>query len=144
MAKNKNPKAKFDPQPSKTPKAGFNENPLLLRPAWRIGSIEMRDPFGWHEIDTNTLHEIRERLKSFETMNIVDFFGPKKPSHAVELRLLCKDARDRLTELRLDGLETLASLRLAGRKRIWAIPEHNVFILLWWDPNHLVCPCLKD
>lgn len=140
---NKHPKTKVDPQPSKRPKAGFNENPLLLRPAWRIGSLEMCDPFGWHEIDTETLTVIRDRLRNFESMNLIDFFGPKKKSHMVPVDQLCKEARDRLTELHLDDLEELASLRVMWSKRVWAQLEHNVFILLWWDPNHRVCPGLE-
>jgi hypothetical protein len=68
---NKHPKTKHEPQPSKTPKkAGFDENPLHLCPAWRVGAMEMRDPFGWHDLDDKTLREIREKLKSFETMTL--------------------------------------------------------------------------
>lgn len=142
---NKHPKTKSQPQPSKTPKkAGFDENPLQLRPAWRIGSMEMVGPFGWHVIDAATLHEILEKLKHFETMYLRDLYGPKKKSHLVEISQMSKDARDRLTALHLDDIEELLSLRLTGTKRVWGILEHNVVILLWWDPEHLVCPSLKD
>jgi hypothetical protein len=142
---NKNPKTKHDPQPSKTPKkAGFDENPLRLRPAWRIGALEMVDPFGWHVLNEVTLHEIREKLRNFESMTLSELVGPKKSSHMVDVDQLCKDARDRLAELHLDDIEQLLSLRLTGRKRVWGILEHNVVILLWWDPNHLVCPGIKD
>ena len=141
----KHPKAKLQPEPAKVPKkAGFDENPLRLRPAWRIGHMEMIDPFGWHLLDKATLHEIREKLKNFETMYLGDIFGPKKQSHMVDVSQLCKEAKDRLSDLRLDEFEQLLSLRLTGKKRVWGILEHNVIILLWWDPNHLVCPSLKD
>jgi len=142
---NKHPKAKLQPQPSKTPKkAGFDENPLRLRPAWRTGSMEMVDPFGWHVLDATTLTEIREKLKNFESMFLGDLYGPKKKSHMVDVNQLSKDARDRLAALRLDDVEQLLSLRLTGAKRIWGILEHNVVTLLWWDPKHLVCPSIKD
>jgi len=141
---NKNPKAKFQPQPTKTPKKGFDENPLRLRPAWRVGYMEMVDPYGWHVLNAATLNEVREKLKSFESMFLSELYGPKKHSHMVQVDQLCKDARARLTELHLDDVEELLSLRLTGKKRIWGILEHNVVILLWWDPNHLVCPSLKD
>lgn len=141
---NKHPKAKLQPEPSKTPKkAGFDENPLRLKPAWRIGSMEMVDPYGWHVVDQATLNEIREKLRNFETMFLGDIFGPKKPSHMVEVHQLSKPARDRLVALNLDDQEQLLSLRLTGKKRIWGILEHNIVILLWWDPDHLVCPSLK-
>jgi hypothetical protein len=140
----KHPRAKLEPHPSKTPKkAGFDENALLMRPAWRIGHMEMCDPFGWHEVDVATLEIIRERLKNFETMSIVDFFGPKKKCHLVETDQLCKEARSRLSDLGLDDLEALASLRVMWSKRIWAMMDRNVFTLLWWDPEHRVCPGLE-
>jgi hypothetical protein len=138
----KHPKAKREPQVSKTPKkAGFDENPLKLRPAWRIGAMEMCDPFGWHALDAGQLLEIRDKLKSFESMTWGAIIGPQ--SHGVSTESLCKDARDRLAALRLDELEELFSLRLSGKERIWGVLEHNVLILLWWDPDHQVCPSLK-
>ena len=141
----KKPKLRTEPEPSKTPKkAGFDENPNRLRPAWRIGRMELRDPFGWHVLDAATLHEIRERLRNFESMTLAEFIGPKKPSHMITVDKLCKDARDRLTALHLDDYEELVSLRVTGAKRIWGIVEHNVIILLWWDPDHQVCPSLLD
>jgi len=46
----------------KQPKA---EEPTIqfykLRPAWRIGKIEMCDPYGWHEISKEKLAEIRSK-----------------------------------------------------------------------------------
>jgi len=139
---NKQPKIRINPQPSKTPKkAGFDENPLRLKPAWRIGAMEMCDPFGWHAIDAITLHDIRGKLRSFESMTWSEIIGAK--SHPVARNLLCKEARDRLDELRLDDLEELFSLRLSGKERVWGVLEHNILIVLWWDPDHAVCPSLK-
>ena len=54
----KKPKARFDPHPAKTPRRGFDEDPNRLRPAWRLGSMEMRDPFGWHNLSSTELFEI--------------------------------------------------------------------------------------
>ncbi|HEX4577773.1 MAG TPA: hypothetical protein VH117_10515 [Edaphobacter sp.] len=137
----KKPKAKQEPESTKTPrKMGFDENPNRLRPAWRIGSMEMCDPFGWHEIDGALLLYIRQKLSNFETMTLNEILGAK--SHRVAVESLCKDARDRLDDLGLDDVEELLSLRLSSTERIWGILEHNIVILLWWDPDHLVCPSL--
>jgi hypothetical protein len=64
-------------------------------------------------------------------------------NHRVSVEILCKEARDRLSELKLDDVDELLSLRLTGAQRIWGILEHNVVSLLWWDPNHQVCPSPK-
>jgi hypothetical protein len=102
--------------------------------------MEMRDPFGWHKLSGPELLEIREKLKNFESMTLGEIL--RRNNHMVEVGILCKEAIDRLRELRLDDIDQLLSLRLTGVQRIWGILEHNVVILLWWDPDHLVCPSL--
>lgn len=138
---NKHPKALREPQPSKTPRTGFDENPRKLKPAWRIGAMEMCDPFGWHQLDGVLLLEIRAKLRDFESMTWGEIIG--RDSHAVAVSSLCKAARDRLATLRLDDLEELFSLRLSAKERVWGVLEHNILTLLWWDPSHAVCPSLK-
>jgi hypothetical protein len=102
--------------------------------------MEMRDPFGWHQIDGPTLLGIREKLRSFETMTLSAILGPNH--HLVPVESLCKEARERLVELHLDDIELL-SLRLGATERVWGTLERNIVTLLWWDPLHQVCPSLK-
>ena len=137
----KKPKAKVSPQPTKIPRRVYDEDPTRLSPAWRVGSMEMRVPFGWHQLTGSELSEIREKLKNFESMTLGEILN--RNNHRVSVGKLCKDARDRLKELKLDDIEELLSLRLTGIQRIWGILEHNIVILLWWDPDHLVCPSPK-
>lgn len=42
----------------------------------------------------------------------------------------------------LDDQDALVSLGLTGRERIWGFIANGVMNLLWWDPNHEVCPSL--
>jgi hypothetical protein len=42
----------------------------------------------------------------------------------------------------LDEFEDLVSLRLSARERVWGILAEGVLELLWWDPDHKVCPSL--
>ncbi len=30
-----------------------------------------------------------------------------------------------------------------GKQRIWGIKDRNILKVLWWDPDHEVCPSLK-
>ena len=103
--------------------------------------MEMCDPFGWHTIDSTLLLEIRGKLRNFESMTWGTIIGAN--SHQVPTESLCKEARDRLAALHLDELEELFSLRLSGKERVWGVLEHNVLTILWWDPDHQVCPSLK-
>ena len=103
--------------------------------------MEMCDPFGWHVVSGQLIVEIREKLRNFESMTWGEILGRRH--HRVATSALCKQARDRLEALGLDDLEELVSLAIGGTERIWGVLEHNVLILLWWDPEHRVCPSPK-
>lgn len=109
--------------------------------------METKDPYGWHTIDMKTFEHIQERLKNFESMTwSAILLDGKKQNHSVAVDRLCKQAKDRLEELRLFPVEKLVSLRLSAMGRIWGIPdpkEKAVLKLLWWDPRHEICPSLK-
>ena len=64
-------------------------------------------------------------------------------SHSISTGQLCKDAKRRLRDLKLDDLNELWSFRVAGKKRFWCIQQQNLLALLWWDPQHKVCPSTK-
>lgn len=143
MGKDKKPKSRIVPNVEKLPRASEARSYNIERPSWRIGRMEFVDPFGWHVVSGDGLHLIRERLKAFESMtwNEILIHG-KKQNHSVAISDLCKDARDRLSDLyrgNLD-LDELISLRLTGGERVWGIREEAVFSILWWDPHHRVCP----
>ena len=42
-----------------------------------------------------------------------------------------------------DDQEELVSFRIGGRERLWAIRVETEAFLLWWDPNHEICPSQK-
>ena len=89
-------------------------------------------------MDGELLLYLHGKLKSFEAMTWGEILN--RNNHLVPVDSLSKAAYDRLCALHLDDLEELLSLRLSGKERIWGILEHNVVTLLWWDPEHLVCP----
>lgn len=112
-----------------------------MNPAWRFNMLELCDPFGWHTLDEAGLRYIREKLAHYESMTMNEIFVTgKKYNHAVSVQDLCGEARGRLWELNLEHLEQIHRLRLSGAERVWGIRELNVLNLLWWDPDHLVCP----
>lgn len=139
----KRPSALKEPSIRKQPVAGPVPQWGQMRPAWRISRLEMCDPFGWHLVDETTLDMIRKKLQAFESMTINQLFVEARYlNHSVSRDKLCPDARKRLTELRLE-CDELHSLHLTGAKRVWGILSENVITLLWWDPDHKVCPAPK-
>lgn len=67
--KSKKPKARIEPSPKKQPKAAYNPTSYNhLRPSWRISKIEMLGPYGWRNIDLETLIYIHGKLSNFESI----------------------------------------------------------------------------
>lgn len=95
-------------------------------------------PWSWRAISVPALLEVRQRLADLENLEIGRLHETR--SHAVKLHQLSSAARRRLQELQLDDIDSLYSLRIGGRLRVWAIQDRNFFELLWWDPEHEVYP----
>lgn len=106
--------------------------------------LEFCDPYGWHLVDQPTMERIRERLKSFETMTWAEILteGGKR-NHLIKKSDLCRDAKLRLAALKQDDVDEILSLALTAKGRIWGILENSVVRLLWWDPEHRICPSHK-
>ena len=134
----------FGGQPiaGKTPR--FEVDPDEARagvPAWRVRGLDLGGPFGWHDAGATDLRAVADKLGHFETMRWADI--ESAGSHAVEVGRLCAAAQKRLRELRQDDVDELFSLRLAGRARVWGFREGRLLRILWWDPEHAVCPAEK-
>ena len=120
-------------------------------PAWRIQAMQLCDPYGWHIVNVDKLNEIISKLACFESMTWAEILiQARKQNHSVEVWNLEKSARDRLKELGLADtqsedppkVEELISLHLCGKERIWGFLDGRVLHLLWWDPDHEVCPSI--
>lgn len=133
-----------EPEIGKVPRAVAGPGFHHLRPSWRVSSIEMVEPFGWHRITGDTLKYIRERLAQFETMTWAEILiKAKKQNHSIKVEAICTSAQRRLDSLKL-FIEDVVSLRLSARERVYGYLENGVLILLWWDPEHQICPSFKD
>jgi hypothetical protein len=102
--------------------------------------MEMRDPFGWHEISKEKLTEIRSKLAAFENSTWSEILvGSSKQNHPIPVSDLEPEAQQRLRDLRMDDVDEVISLRLSGQERIFGIQYDVAVSLLWWDPKHQVC-----
>jgi len=113
------------------------------RPSWRVGLLELVDPFGWHEASEEELRSVHERLRSFETMTWGEILFPPRTNHhnhLIPTQRICPEAQGRLEAIGQAETELLASLHVARRERLWGILEGAVLHVLWWDPEHLIYP----
>ncbi len=52
-------------------------------------------------------------------------------------------AKQRLKKIKRYEIDELLHLGLSGKERIWGVKIGIVFQILWWDPDHTVCPSYK-
>ena len=88
------------------------------------------------------MSEIVPKLHEYESMTWGDMNGPSG-SHSVEVQKLCKDAQDRLIALGKDEQGQLFSVRITGERRVWGVKDIAILRVIWWDPDHAVCPSMK-
>ncbi|QVL31123.1 hypothetical protein KIH39_20060 [Telmatocola sphagniphila] len=142
----KKPKIAQSPAPP-SPRLG-NENPEEFRdqtPVWSISIFDHQGPWGKHlcEQKDHLWDEIYPKLRNYESMTWNEILQNSKRDHSIEVYKLIKLAQKRLVELRLDDYDNLFRFRLSGEMRVWGIREGRVFRLLWWDPEHEICPSIK-
>ena len=64
-------------------------------------------------------------------------------SHHIDVMNLSKEAQEQANEISLNE-GRLFSLRLGGTIRLFGIIEPNgCFFVIWFDPNHEVCPDIR-
>jgi hypothetical protein len=107
---------------------------------WRVSDIDWDGPLGWSQATCEELlKEVVPRLHDLESMKWGEVEG-KTGSHFVEVTNIAPGAQERLVKIRRDEQAQLFSLRVTGRMRLWGIRDIAILRLLWWDPNHEVCP----
>ena len=109
---------------------------------WRMNDVDWDGPWGWQKVTTvELIRTIIPKLHDYETMTWAQVDGPSG-SHFVDFEQLCSEAQRRLSEIGKTEQAQLFSLRMTGPKRIWGIRDVKILRLLWWDPEHSVCPSM--
>ncbi len=106
---------------------------------WRFSGGDRGGPFAWTGLsDPSDYKRVLERLFQFETMD--DGAVAAAGSHFIERDSLGTEALRRLEALRLDDIDGLMSFRIGGRERVFCRRIGRAMHVLWWDPEHRVCP----
>lgn len=107
---------------------------------WRFSDLDMGGPFGWQNVDPLELMQvIIPKLHDYESMTWAEMDGPSG-SHSIDKGDLCREAQDRLDEIGMSDVEALFSVRITGARRVWGVKNIAILRVLWWDPEHQVCP----
>lgn len=108
--------------------------------AWRFSTADIGGEFAWPQ-DAETVKKIHEKLHAYDSMTWSEVL--KQNNHLISFEDLHPVAQKRLKEIKKEDTEKVFSFHETGKARIFAIREHNVAKLLWWDPHHQVCPSVK-
>lgn len=130
------------PQEARTPKIGVAAEAGPSKPVWRFFHLDWDGPWCPSKCKESGVRGLLERLAAFESMSWVEI--KSGGSHTVGAEGIIKQARDRLTDRKLDEwADHLTSLRITGKERLWGFLRAGVFHALWWDPEHEVYPSKK-
>ena len=111
------------------------------QPSWIINTLDVDGPWGWrHLIQSHIWEALHDKLSNFEKMTWSEIEKNRKYNHSVEVWNLSTEAQNRLRQIKNDNIGELFRFRLNGKQRLWGIRDRAVFKILWWDPEHEVCP----
>ncbi len=136
------PRSVLSREESRAPRA-LPASPRARHPVWAFRIVDLGGPWCWSVIRGAVLAEVLARFRDYESMTWEQIDG-RTGSHGVEPWKLSRQAQLRLTEIRQDDASELFSLRVTGRRRVWGILDEHVLRILWWDPEHQVCPSIKQ
>jgi hypothetical protein len=137
----KTPKLGASPSTEKVPhRASRTDRDFIL--SWRFTRVDHSGKWPWR-LDQKTSIELAKKMGGWETMKEGLLFGSNTGNKQIPTANLCPDAQRRLGQLKLDDIDVLWELRVTGIKRIWGLRQGGTIDILWWDPNHEVCPSSK-
>lgn len=141
----KRPRSAISDLGGKRPVAGVDVERIYdQHPSWRVSKLETVGPFGWATIGPEKLLEICTKLAHLEALTWREILMVrKKQNHHIPIEELCPEAQKRLRQIMPD-VDEILSLRLAWRQRVHGVLQGPVMLVLWWDPNHEVCPGEDD
>ena len=134
--------ARESPPGGKQPRAAHVAELGPQNPLWSFALVDIGGPWCFSVMKGQKLTAVLEHLRTFESMTWTEI--QQAGSHPISTDKLVNDARRRLQQINLDDYEEIFSLRLGGKPRIWGIRTGRVLQILWWDPNHEVCPSSKE
>lgn len=127
----------------KTPKAkeaSRREDPnsyLQMRPSWRFSDCDSeRWSFDKGNLSGCFWEEIFPFLQGLEKQKWSEILvGSKTNNHSIALESLNAVARKRLESRQIEA-ESVISLRLQGKHRLYGLMFDGVFRILWFDKDH--------
>ncbi len=113
------------------------------RPVWRLANMHMNEPdeCGWHRLDGGQLNSVHSKLVELERLTWKEILvRDRHRNHPISVNKLVASAQKTLEKTPFRGTDQVVSLQLSGTERVFGVMENEIFNVLWWDPDHKVCP----
>lgn len=102
------------------------------------------DQCGWHLLDGVKASDVHSKLLNFERLTWKEILVRDRHwNHRITIDKLVPSAKKALAKTPFKDVDQVVSLRLTGKERVFGVMENEVFNVLWWDPDHKVCPAPK-
>lgn len=130
-------------EPKKIPRVGEDVDFWQSPPIW---SFALLDRFasigGWIHLRPEDLDALLPRLCQWERMTWAEILaeGGRKRNHLIDVSKCIPEAQQRLKILGQVDQEQLLSLAVNSTARVIGILDRATFRILWWDPEHQICP----
>lgn len=126
---------------SEGPKKEGNPDDFLIKhPSWNFSRCDIDTNCKWSfnhaRLNEEFWTQIFPKLRQFESMTWNEIQTQNsKHNHKNSIEIMNKCAVERLAELELE-IDSLFSLRLTGKIRIYGYRENSAFFLVWYDNDH--------
>lgn len=147
MAKKKRTNIEKDVEFKKTTQIIYDPDSYKqTKPVWSFDLADF-DHEQWSVLNIDFINkEIFKTLKSFEGMTwqeIDSASGGRKKgtnNHFILFEDMIKEAQDRADDLNLLQHESLYSLRIQGKIRLFGVLNDGIYHIVWYDSDHAICP----
>lgn len=139
--KTKTPKV-YAPPFEKVPRTSPATNGKIR---FRFDHIDPDGDWGWRRLTTGCVQTIGRKLPNLETMTWVEATASGTVGvKDIPVANIIRAAQRRLAQMREHAdVGDLWEVRLGNTERLWGVRVGDVCQLLWWDPEHKVCPSTK-
>ena len=105
-------------------------------------SFSIFDNTLWHDnsYGGDSFCEIAKHLRSYQGLTWAEI---KRKDHPIARNSIITKTKQRLEDLEQEDIDQLWRLRFTGLQRLWGIRGEKIFKVLWWDPQHKICPSHK-
>lgn len=118
-------------------------------PIWSFQKCDIDHPRWGFCNTTDSFYHFIKKLKDYEGLlwkEIMQISGGRKSgtnNHFEFVAELIPEAKMRWKELRLEEYDSVFSLRLTGRQRLYGILVDGIFFVVWYDRCHEIYPIKK-